>query len=126
MLSTISYRAESSRRAAAGHPRLVSPISARLAHQGRSSTMEAVRKLEGAIRRLESESNLTNPCEVALFEIDGDTSLHCNVTHRHLTRSVAGWAGPGRVAAGFVHNRRFQGTRHLLRHIREMVDAPRA
>jgi hypothetical protein len=87
-----------------------------------------VRQLERAIRRFQPGPNATNTCEVALFEIDGDEYLHCNVTHRHVTRSVAGWAGPGHVAGGFVHNRRFLDTRQkgVIRHIRDMVCAARA
>jgi hypothetical protein len=126
MLSTIIYRAGPRRSASTpGRRPPASRISARHELLSCSPRTEAVRELEAAIRHLESDPKLTNPCEVALFEIDGDESLHCNVTHRYVTRPVVGWAGPGQVAEGFVYNRRFRDTRNVLRHIREMVCAPR-
>jgi hypothetical protein len=68
-----------------------------------------------------------NNCDVVFFEIVGDEHLHCNVTHRHATKTVGGWAGPGRVPGGFVHNRRFGDTSQndMIRHIRHMVCAAR-
>ena len=36
------------------------------------------------------------------FEIVGDGHLHCNVTHRHATKTVTGWAGPGHVPDGLL------------------------
>lgn len=91
------------------------------------SWTEDVENLEWAIGRLQTERNLANNCEVVFFEIAGDEQLHCNVTHRHATRTVSGWAGPGLVPSGFVHNRRFGTTsqRDMVRHIRDMVCAPR-
>jgi len=70
---------------------------------------------------------VANNCEVVLFEIAGDGHLHCNVTHRHATKTVTGWAGPGHVPGGFVHNRRFGDTSQndMIRHIRDMVCAAR-
>jgi hypothetical protein len=70
---------------------------------------------------------VANNCEVVFFEIVGDRQLHCNVTHRHATKTVTGWAGPGHVPGGFVHNRRFGDTSQndMIRHIRDMVCAPR-
>jgi hypothetical protein len=61
------------------------------------------------------------------FEIVGDGHLHCKVTHRHATKTVTGWAGPGHVPDGFVHNRRFGDTpqNDMIRHIRDMVFAAR-
>ena len=101
-------------------------ISAR--HQLYSDSWTAdVEDLELAIGRFKANSNVANNCEVVLFEIVGDGHLHCNVTHRHATKTVTGWAGPGHVPDGFVHNRRFGDTPHndIVRHIRRMVFAAR-
>ena len=101
-------------------------ISAR--HQLLSDAWTAdVEDLESAIGRFEPDPNGPNNCEVVFFEIAGDGNLHCNVTHRHATRTVSGWAGPGHVPEGFVHNRRFADTpqRDMIRHIRDMVFAAR-
>ena len=101
-------------------------ISAR--HQLLSDSWTAdVENLERAIGRFKTDRNMTNNCEVVFFEIPGDEQLHCNVTHRHATRAVSGWAGPGQVPEGFVHNRRFRHTSHndMIRHIRDMVCAAR-
>jgi hypothetical protein len=70
---------------------------------------------------------LTNACRVVFFEIAGDAHLHVNVTHRHQTTAVRGWAGPAKLPEGFVHNRMFGETPsgQMLRHIREMVFAER-
>lgn len=100
-------------------------ISAR--HQLRSGSRRTadVENLEWAIGRFEAEGNVASDCEVSLFEIVGDEYLHCNVTHRHATKTVTGWAGPGHVPDGFVHNRRFGDTpqKDIIRHIRDMVFA---
>lgn len=101
-------------------------ISAR--HQLLTDTWTAdVEKLEWAIGRFKADPNGFNNCEVVLFEIVGDGHLHCNVTHRHATKTVRGWAGPGHVPDGFVHNRRFSETPQtdMIRHIRDMVFAAR-
>ncbi|HEY0874897.1 MAG TPA: hypothetical protein VGD94_15600 [Vicinamibacterales bacterium] len=101
-------------------------ISAR--HQLLSdSWMGDVEKLERAIGRFKVDSNVANDCEVVFFEIAGDGHLHCNVTHRHETKAVTGWAGPGHVPDGFVHNRRFGDIPHndMVRQIRDMVFAAR-
>ncbi len=114
--------------------RLVSPqndhrgemaISARHRLLSSSRRRGDVEELESAIGRFEADPNVANNCEVVLFEMAGDEHLHCNVTHRHATKSVTGWAGPGRVADGFVHNRRFGNTpwQDIIRHIRRMVFA---
>jgi hypothetical protein len=60
--------------------------------------------------------------------MDGDPTLHVNVTHRHETKPVKGWAGPGVSANGFIHNQRFapMPTSAILRSIRDMVFAPRS
>jgi hypothetical protein len=65
---------------------------------------------------------------VSLFELEGDSKLHVNVTHRLETKLVKGWSGPGVSANGFIHNRRFDSTptEAILRSIREMVFAERA
>ena len=86
-----------------------------------------VENLERAIGRFKADANVANNCEVVFFEIAGDAYLHCNVTHRHATKTVTGWAGPGRVPNGFVHNRRFGDTPHkdIVRQIRDMVFAAR-
>jgi hypothetical protein len=99
-------------------------ISAR--HHLLSDTWTAdVENLERAIGRFEADPNGENNCEVVFFEIGGDEHLHCNVTHRHATKTVIGWAGPGLVPGGFVHNRRFRDTslNNMIRHIRNMVCA---
>jgi len=71
---------------------------------------------------------LKNDCQVAFFEIVRDGDLHVNVTHRYQTQAVPGWAGPASLPAGFVHNRTFGDVSpgQMIRHIREMVFAPRA
>jgi hypothetical protein len=97
-------------------------ISAR--HELLSDSWTAdVENLEWAIARLKADPNVENNCEVVFFEILGDKHLHCNVTHRHATKTVSGWAGPGHVRDGFVHNRRFGKTSRndMVRHIRDMV-----
>ncbi len=84
-----------------------------------------VERLESAIGRFKADPDVAINCEVAFFEMVGDEHLHCNVTHRHATKSVTGWAGPGHVPDGFVHNRRFGEAPHneVVRHIRDMVFA---
>jgi hypothetical protein len=102
-------------------------ISARHQLLSTSRRTADVEKLESAIGRFKVDSDLANDCEVAFFEMVSDGQLHCNVTHRHATKSVTGWAGPGHVVNGFVHNRRFGDTpqKHIIRHIRDMVFAAR-
>ena len=84
-----------------------------------------VEAAEAAIRRFASHGTSTDNCHVAFFEVVGDGQLHVNVTHRHATKAVGGWAGPGILPDGFVHNRRFTDvqSRQITRHIREMVFA---
>lgn len=86
-----------------------------------------VKALETAVARFTADRRLTHDCDIALFEMVGDRHLHVNVTHSHSTKSVRGWAGPGRVRGGFVHNRRFDQARRsqIIRHVREIVLAPR-
>jgi hypothetical protein len=81
--------------------------------------------MEIAIGRFTVDRPLTNECQVMFFEMDHDAHLHVNVTHKHLTKAATGWAGPGAVADGFVHNRRFGDTQQsqIVRHIRDMVFA---
>ena|SRR2546428_12329731 len=84
-----------------------------------------VEKLETAVRQFKSAPTQKNDCHVAFFEIARDRDLHVNVTHAHETIGVSGWAGPAKLAEGFVHNRRFGGTApsQIVRHIRDMVFA---
>jgi hypothetical protein len=86
-----------------------------------------VATLETAIGQFTARRSLVNDCHVVFFEIAGDDDLHVNVTHQHATREVRGWAGPGRLPDGFVHNRRFgdAAPAQILRHIREIVFADR-
>jgi len=83
--------------------------------------------VEAAIDRFASEQPLTNECQVKFFELPHDNHLHVNVTHRHQTVEVRGWAGPANLPEGFVHNRRFGDMQpnHMIRHIRDMVFAQR-
>jgi hypothetical protein len=87
-----------------------------------------VETLETAIGRFKADDSPVNNCQVAFFEIAGDTHLHVNVRHKHATLAVRGWAGPGHLPDGFVHNRRFGDMQPsvMIRHIREMVFAGRA
>ena len=86
-----------------------------------------VRALETAIGRFAKDPALTGDCSVMLFEVAHDGDLHVNVTHKHQTAAVKGWAGPGNVPAGFVHNRRFgeMPQSGIVGHIRDMVLAAR-
>jgi len=85
-----------------------------------------VEALEAAIGRFKTD-HLTNNCDVVFFEIVGDAQLHVNVTHQYETKAVSGWAGPGTMPEGFVHNRRFDDTpqKEMIRHVRDMVFAAR-
>ena len=84
-----------------------------------------VEALESAIDRFRIDGHLTRDCEVVCFEVAGDRHLHVNVTHRYATKAVRGWAGPGRMPDGYVHNRRFADTPRsaIIRHVRDMVFA---
>ena len=86
-----------------------------------------VETLETGVEQFTSDRPLLNHCRVVFFEIAGDGDLHVNVTHQHETIPVRGWAGPGRLPDGFVHNRRFgdAAPRAILRHVRDMVYAAR-
>jgi hypothetical protein len=97
-------------------------------HQLLTSSWTAdVMRLETAIEQFTADRPLASDCQVALFEMAGDGQLHVNVTHHHRTVAVPGWAGPGQLADGFIHNRRFCNTApsQMIRHIREMVFAAR-
>jgi hypothetical protein len=87
-----------------------------------------VEVVEAAIGRFTSDPRSTNNCQVAFFEVVGDGHLHVNVTHPYKTKAVDGWAGPGELPDGFVHNRTFRDTsqNEMIRQIRDMVFAPRA
>lgn len=84
-----------------------------------------VQTLEAGIREFGAPPA---PAHISIFEMAGDPCLHVNVTHTHETKSVKGWAGPGVLADGFVHNRTFESasTDRILDAIRRMVLAPRA
>lgn len=86
-----------------------------------------VKALETAVERFTDDRTSPNHCEVVFFEIGGDEHLHVNVTHKHRTTAVTGWAGPARLRDGFVHNRTFGDTPpgQILRKIRDMVLADR-
>jgi hypothetical protein len=92
-----------------------------------SSWTEEVDALETAVGRFRTDRPLANDCEIVFFEMVGDQRLHVNVTHSHPTRSIRGWAGPGKVLHGYVHNRRFGHARRrrIIRHVREIVLAPK-
>jgi hypothetical protein len=84
--------------------------------------------LERAVERFTLDRVLSNRCDVAFFEVAGDRELHVNITHRHQTREVPGWAGPASMPEGFVHNRRFSDAKPatMIRQIRDMVFAERS
>ena len=86
-----------------------------------------VATVERSVGRMAADRVVTNDCRVVLFEVAHDGQLHVNVTHRHQTKAVKGWSGPGVSAEGFIHNRTFQGapTAEILRSIRQMVFAAR-
>jgi hypothetical protein len=81
--------------------------------------------VDAAMRRFNDDHPLASDCTVAFFEIAADEKLHVNVTHRHLTKEIRGWAGPAHTPAGFVHNRTFAvtPTTQIVRHVRDMVFA---
>jgi len=88
----------------------------------------AVHVIEEAVRRFGAGRAVANDCQLSLFEIVRDDRLHVNVTHRYATRTMPGWAGPGVLRTGFVHNRTFGNVQpsEIIRHIRQMVLAPRS
>jgi len=91
------------------------------------SWTDDVHVVEAAIGRIDASRGVTTDCQVALFEIVSDDRLHVNVTHKYATKTVRGWAGPGALPSGFVHNRRFGHSQpsDIIRHIRRMVFAVR-
>jgi hypothetical protein len=104
------------------------PAGVRAEHRLLTSAWTAdVKSVAAAIGRFTQDQALDNECDVVLFELPGDLELHVNVTHQYLTRGVPGWAGPGRLPDGFVHNRRFGDAprSQIVRQIREMVFAGR-
>jgi hypothetical protein len=86
-----------------------------------------VATVEKAIDRAAADRVVTNECRVVLFEVARDGHLHVNVTHKHKTKAIPGWAGPASVSDGFVSNRIF-GDRpaRIVGHICEMIFAPEA
>lgn len=104
------------------------PVGISARHQLLTDSWAAhVEALERAIGSIRTDGTLINDCDVVCFEIAGDRHLHVNVTHRYATRRVKGWAGPGHMPAGYVHNRRFSDTppSEMIRNVRDMVFAPR-
>ena len=87
-----------------------------------------VEALETAVGRFNADRPIANDCRVVFFEVAQDGHLHVNVTHRHQTVGVRGWAGPASIPEGFVHNRTFGKTppKQMIRNIRDMVYAERA
>jgi hypothetical protein len=100
-------------------------ITRKLLTESWTADVEAV---EAAIVRFGENRAVTNDCQVVLFETGRDDYLHVNVTHKHETRTAPGWAGPARLLAGFVHNRRFRDARTtaIIGSVREMVYASRS
>jgi hypothetical protein len=95
-------------------------------HQLLTSAWTAdVARLEIAVGKFTADRRLADDCQVDFFEMPGDGHLHVNVTHQDPTVSLRGWAGPGRLPDGFIHNRRFVHSppNQMIRHIRAMVFA---
>jgi len=86
-----------------------------------------VETLETAVRHFKSDGAPRNDCQVVFFEVVRDGHLHVNVTHKHPTRTVPGWAGQANLPQGFVYNRTFAHTppSQIIRDIRDMVFAAR-
>jgi hypothetical protein len=84
--------------------------------------------IETAMSRFEDGHPLAGDCQVAFFEIAADERLHVNVTHRHPTKEIRGWAGPASTPDGFVTNRTFSAvpTARIVRHLRDMIFAAQA
>jgi hypothetical protein len=91
-----------------------------------SSWTADVERMETAVGQFKAGA-MRNDCHVVCFEIVRDGHLHVNVTHKHPTRTVRGWAGPASLPQGFVHNRTFGDTQpsQIIRHVRDMVFAAR-
>ena len=114
-------------------------IGPRLRHSGRrmaaittthklltDSWTADVETLEMAVGGFTANHALKNDCRIVFFEMIRDRHLHVNVTHKYRTKSAAGWAGPGSMPQGFVHNRNFsheQARGQIVRHVRDMVFA---
>ena len=92
-----------------------------------SSWTAAVASLETAVGHFNADGAMKNDCQVSFFETGQDGQLHVNITHRHLTKTAQGWAGPANLPEGFVHNRRFGDTQpsQIIRRVRAMVFASR-
>ena len=86
-----------------------------------------VQALDATVRAFADVRDVRNDCGITFFEMDGDSALHVNVTHRHKTATARGWAGPASVRDGFVHNRKFApaAPEAIVRDIRAMVFSPR-
>lgn len=85
-----------------------------------------VETLETAVGHFKAGA-MRNDCHVVFFEVVRDGHLHVNVTHRHPTRTVRGWAGPASLPHGFVHNRTFGDAQpsQIRRQVRDMIFATR-
>jgi hypothetical protein len=86
-----------------------------------------VKVLQAALSRCKVDGRLDAGCEVAFFEVAGDSQLHVNVIHARPTLNMTGWKGPHRATGGLTHNRTFNrmARYQILREIREMVFASR-
>jgi hypothetical protein len=90
------------------------------------SWTDDVETVEALVGRFRPGRAAKNDCHVVFFEMARDLHLHVNVTHKYPTKSVPGWAGPGSLPQGFVHNRRFseeQSSDQIVRHLRDMIFA---
>jgi hypothetical protein len=85
-----------------------------------------VEVLEAAIGQFKPDRDSANESQIACFELARDAELHVNIRQKFAVKPVTGWAGPGRVPAGFVHTRTFSTAQRgeMLRQIRNMVCAP--
>ena len=120
--------ANRSHRAPAATDHTRGDVAIEAGHQLLSDSWTAqVDALESAIDGFRIHADLANHCVVTCFEIAGDAELHVNVTHRYATQAVTGWAGPGKMADGFVYNRRFsdRSQKDMVRHVRDVVFAAR-
>jgi hypothetical protein len=87
-----------------------------------------VEVMEAAIGHFKAGRDSANESQIVCFELARDAELHVNITHKFATKPVTGWAGPGRVPAGFVHTRTFSHAQRgeMLGQIRNMVCAARS
>ena len=55
-----------------------------------------VETVETAIAHFTADP-MKNDCQVLFFEMDQDSHLHVNITHKYPTKTAQGWAGPADV-----------------------------